>query len=129
MEREDKTIIKLTQEQRLTFALGFAQLRDAMSRLTYRWLNLLPFPNCTSPARVCAGAGARMNMKLTFPATIYDAPDGLEDWSATWEEGLCKSCVTQAKAVHMNGRQEFWNALPGIFGLGSWKDMKKVSAL
>ncbi|KAJ7434075.1 hypothetical protein FB451DRAFT_1572183 [Mycena latifolia] len=43
-----------------------------------------------------------------------------DDWDCL---GTCTSCLDAAKAAFNSIRQQLWNELPGIFGLGTWEEL------
>ncbi|KAJ7509619.1 hypothetical protein B0H11DRAFT_1846688 [Mycena galericulata] len=45
-----------------------------------------------------------------------------------WMEGLgiCKSCVADAKILHAQARQGFWDQMPQMFGLPGWDELEEM---
>ncbi|KAJ7715209.1 hypothetical protein B0H16DRAFT_1340120 [Mycena metata] len=55
----------------------------------------------------------------------------LDGWGeAAWRSfayaGMCNNCVTENKALHGAGRQEFWDQLPQMFGLPGWAELEEM---
>ncbi|KZP23500.1 hypothetical protein FIBSPDRAFT_952021 [Athelia psychrophila] len=45
----------------------------------------------------------------------------------SWEEpgyDLCQECRTNGEAEQNRGRQQFWDSLPGLFGLPEWAELR-----
>lgn len=106
-------------------AAGFTIIRETPMRLTYQWLHNLPFPGCGSGGRTCAQAGAKIYFDVFFGSELAH---GLDQWDPSWTKQLCKNCANQAKTSHLEGRNQYWEALPGYFGLGSWDALKSAGA-
>jgi hypothetical protein len=54
----------------------------------------------------------------------------LDDWSnEEWEVlacELCGHCLKKAKESHQAALAEFWDQLPGIYGLPPWRELKAM---
>lgn len=127
--RKDTTRAVLSEGQQIIIAHGFAKMREKAMSTTYRWLNMLPLPNCTSnPTGICSGAGVQITFELVFEVT-YDnrRPSWSDQWDTDWDKDLCKSCAEQARVIHWAGRQKVWEKLPKYFGLESWEVLNEVS--
>ncbi|KAF7303983.1 hypothetical protein MIND_00629300 [Mycena indigotica] len=50
----------------------------------------------------------------------------LLDWDAVRED-VCDVCVKQARRLHAESREKFWDALPKLVGVGhSWSELEKL---
>ncbi|KAG5735841.1 hypothetical protein E4T56_gene9366 [Termitomyces sp. T112] len=54
--------------------------------------------------------------KRPHPLHEYD------DWDSL---GLCHVCLQRVQDQHAKGREKVWNALPKIFHLGTWEEIRK----
>ncbi|KAJ7490872.1 hypothetical protein FB451DRAFT_1124434 [Mycena latifolia] len=50
-----------------------------------------------------------------------------DDWESL-EEDVCRTCITEMKRTHAEARQAFWDALPEMYGLPPWEELKKMKA-
>ena len=41
-------------------------------------------------------------------------------------KNFCKTCYIASRDAHLAAREELWKALPGLFGLSSWKNLKTL---
>jgi len=103
---------------------GKESLWDMRKNITHSFiLRFAPAPNCTT--------GCRSPMPNTFPEalealeSLRKTPHVLEehlDWASL---RLCIRCQTFLQIQHRNGRERVWQALPGLFQLGTWEDIFK----
>ncbi|KAJ7509588.1 hypothetical protein B0H11DRAFT_2270009 [Mycena galericulata] len=48
------------------------------------------------------------------------------DWEWMEELGVCESCVAEAKILHGQARQGFWDQMPRMFGLPGWDELEEM---
>ncbi|RDB15227.1 hypothetical protein Hypma_004726 [Hypsizygus marmoreus] len=121
-ERLDGSIVKLSARDIVLCAVGFESLRSGSIQTTFSWLTDLPYAGCTSPDGLKCSDGARsvhFEVFVEFDCNIT----GLNPWKASWLKQFCRVCGPAAKAAHEEGRREFWNDIPGCFGLPDWEDL------
>lgn len=106
-------------------AAGFTLIRETPVQTTYQWLRNLPFPGCVSGGRSCAQIGAKIYFDVFYDS---DLAHGLDEWEPTWDNQLCRNCTARAKVAHLEGRGQYWKALPRNFGLESWEALKGAEA-
>ncbi|KAJ7684276.1 hypothetical protein DFH06DRAFT_1155176 [Mycena polygramma] len=58
----------------------------------------------------------------SLPLDVWDE----EDWDSLEESDLCPACIAVLKKTHQDARQAFWDGLPKIYGLPSWKDLEEM---
>ncbi|KAJ7130383.1 hypothetical protein C8R44DRAFT_731912 [Mycena epipterygia] len=83
---------------------------------------------CTAPAE-CNAALLQLSRWVAedwaacrFPLEIWED----QDWDEVTGE-LCHACVAQCRKMHAKARQEFWDRMPGIFGVDrGWDELERV---
>lgn len=48
-----------------------------------------------------------------------------DKWKRSWSDKLCPKCTKRAKEKHQQGREAFWEGLPGLFRLPPWAELLK----
>ncbi|KAJ7494255.1 hypothetical protein B0H11DRAFT_1858006 [Mycena galericulata] len=126
---------------------SFLQGHAIQSHYAIKILSFLTDPfdieGCTSPAE-CAIARFRAagNIQDRVHQYLDDKihwqkghvnqylDDTLNAWSEVghWDmlESVCPICLAALKTEHEDARQEFWDKLPGIYGLPSWEELEKM---
>lgn len=124
IQRQDKSLYHLPQEDKLILAVGAAKMRAARTHYTLQWLKSVPYQACSS-TRQCSRSAKNMFFDLSADPVLddCDADQGLMDWDASWTENLCKHCDQAARREHNEGRFKFWENLPSYFGLPPWKEL------
>lgn len=112
----------ISKDNLLRCALGYERLRKATTVTTFKWLNDIPYQNCLSP-KDCRARVKELKVKYLglFGA---ETVTGLTEWNAKWEDRLCLNCGEEAEDAHELGRLEYWNRIPGMFGLSEWKNLR-----
>lgn len=101
---------------------AYVRLLQTQGDTTLSWINSSSsYPHCEDSSTCCA-VRQRLICKIFFPVA---ALGGLGYWEQDWEERMCESCVAIAKDLHDEGRANFWDALPSIFDLPEWAELKK----
>ncbi|KAJ6575566.1 hypothetical protein DFH09DRAFT_1031723 [Mycena vulgaris] len=87
------------------------------------------FPECHTPAKW----NAELLQLSQFVAENWSACHfPLEIWEDhDWDQvagDLCPACVGQCRKTHATARQEFWDRMPGIFGVNDrgWGELEKL---
>jgi hypothetical protein len=65
------------------------------------------------------GSTANMRREVETKRRKYDAED---------PAGVCLGCVSDMKMLHDEAREELWEDLPRIFGLGDWQKLEPMKA-
>lgn len=133
--RGDGTTMMLLPDDRLKCLGAWNRLGIAQSKTTLGWI-ILPtatYSTCTKP-RQCAKLRMDVMRNVFYPFVIFA---GLYTWSefqVRWvysDRGspqnwyMCDSCNVVAEQLHENGRSNFWEELPSIFGLPEWDELGK----
>nr|GAT54149.1 predicted protein [Mycena chlorophos] len=65
---------------------------------------------------------------MTAIEIMRDRP--LDVWSKSdWKRlNLCQTCLKTLKKNHQSARQDFWNKLPGRYGLPGWRELREMAA-
>ncbi|KAJ7435943.1 hypothetical protein FB451DRAFT_1153424 [Mycena latifolia] len=84
---------------------------------------------CTSSA--CSGN--RLNrLRVEWDDLHDNSPPPLDVWvEDDWEsleEDVCRTCIAVLRRTHAEARQAFWDALPEMYGLPPWEELKKMKA-
>ena len=101
---------------------GKERLWDAQKTITHSFLFTFDrSPGCIS---LCNQAYQLDRQTWKGLEHLRKSPHPLEayvDWSSI---NTCKKCREQMEKQHKAGREKLWELLPGIFDLGSWKELK-----
>lgn len=109
---------------------GWSALGHTQYTTTLAWIDSpdSTYLNCTSPA-LCADIRKEILHKISFPRVQFmgkyswsDPSDFRYDYGI---DDMCSSCNSVAEELHNVGRAKFWEALPGIFGLPDWAELRK----
>ncbi|KZP28189.1 hypothetical protein FIBSPDRAFT_276064 [Athelia psychrophila] len=121
--QNDTTAVLSSVNVRACFA-AWNSLSIAQARSTLAWMDSDKYPTCTSPER-CAKIRRNTLRTVFFPFVSFS---GLDTWrDFPWLDGeMCSSCNAVAEKLHNDGRVEFWDALPRIFGLPGWDELTTV---
>ncbi|KAJ6575563.1 hypothetical protein DFH09DRAFT_1361754 [Mycena vulgaris] len=76
--------------------------------------------NCGSPAECDAERLRWLALELEDPVLDPLAEEAEESWLSF---ALCPPCLGAAKVAHIDARRKLWDALPDIFGLGTWEEL------
>lgn len=112
----------MTAEQRLICVRG----REAVGRLkvqaTYEWLDCKSIPSAAcEDAERCATFRDGLVGEILHPLNKREV---LGKWQARWSGMLCRECEGIAKRNYARERQGLWAALPGLFELPGWDQLK-----
>lgn len=101
---------------------GKERLWDLQKRQTHSFLlDFKQSPQCTSG---CQGRVLR-TLKLDDIERLRANPHPLEEYTDWKSMSLCNKCQTLTETQHKNGREKVWQALPTLFHLHSWDDIRK----
>ncbi|KZP23530.1 hypothetical protein FIBSPDRAFT_786044 [Athelia psychrophila] len=134
-KRADKTISALSPINERACLQAYHILVNLKERNTYSWVFSPPsaYPGCTTPIlgaaagiTQCRIAREELLRSLLFPAAVIGC---ILKWEDEWEEGMCAHCIAVAEQRHGEGRQQSWDALPGVFGLPGWEELIKDLAV
>ncbi|KAF9055572.1 hypothetical protein BJ165DRAFT_1398399 [Panaeolus papilionaceus] len=50
------------------------------------------------------------------------------DYKISGEPVMCRACLNECQIQHYDARRRVWEALPEIFGLGTWDELKRRTA-
>jgi hypothetical protein len=102
---------------------GKERLWDAQKTITHSFLFTFDrSPGCIS---LCNQAYQLDRQTWKGLEHLRKSPHPLEpyvDWTSI---NTCKKCREQMEKQHRAGREKLWEVLPGIFDLGSWKELKQ----
>lgn len=127
--RDDGTTAAISTDDLITCLAARESLVILQAETTFAWTNL-PAINlsCDTP-RECYGSRMQvMHLLSSHPVSI----GGLDSWDFVPARGLsdnmCAMCAGLAEQMHTEGRVNFWNELPGNFGLSEWAEINKERA-
>ena len=120
--RADGTISTLTPVNERACFLAYPKLLKLKEETTYAWALSPPSSfRCRTPRR-CTSVRNKLAAEIFHPTSVSGA---LIAWKDKWSIKQCNDCIVVAKRLHNEGRQAFWEALPGIFGLPDWEKLRK----
>lgn len=125
---DDAVTTVLSAGDLLACCVALSSLGSTQYATTLAWLNpyAIKFPTCTSPAH-CDNIRKFALHNVFFPSIsivgLATWSDFRDDW--LWAGSMCSSCDTIAEKLHDDGRVKFWEALPSIFGLPEWCELRK----
>ncbi|KAJ7719927.1 hypothetical protein B0H16DRAFT_1794101 [Mycena metata] len=96
---------------RLACLTGYVNLLKLQSTTTLAWLDLDP------PLHHIPSVGCSQHAACVAAVIGQSRVCVLKQWKKDWEDGMCRSCRTKAKAVYEAGREVCWKQLPTVFGL------------
>lgn len=102
-------------------------LLNLQSSTTFAWTNAQNsvYPSCRARSS-CTETRKQKLCDLYFPRMAIAGLNTWEDANKTiGGKSMCDLCAGPAKKLHEKGREELWNALPGIFGLPKWVRLQK----
>ncbi|KAJ7185853.1 hypothetical protein C8R46DRAFT_882121 [Mycena filopes] len=96
----------------------------------YEWLDedsVVPAARCTSQDK-CMKQRTVLRRILNFGDDLrrYHTLTTWEPDDEDWSEGFCDECEAAARGRFNADRVEFWDALPGFFGLPAWAELKDL---
>ncbi|KAJ7071804.1 hypothetical protein B0H15DRAFT_870292 [Mycena belliarum] len=127
------TQVNLSLEDQESFLNGYHIQRTSTTKDILRFLfHPADIPVCTDRTRCLEmrfkAFKASWDMLEDDPCIPLDiwTPD---DWITL--AAVCPACLAVLKRVHQDARQRFWDSLPEIYGLPSWKELEamKVAAI
>lgn len=121
--RPDGTISTLSPVNERACFLAYSELLELKEQKTFLWaLPTSPgFDSCRSPNE-CRAARNKLAASVLFP-TSATLCFGI--WKDEYKTGQCNLCIPVARRMHKDGRQQLWDALPGVFGLPDWEELRK----
>lgn len=116
------TTKKLSAEDQAAFVSGWCKAVKAQQESTFVWLFQEKTEGCSTLTTCFSQRARRVFKRFTAAPSL----EGLTKWSH-WPQGieLCANCKVEAKKAHTEGRQKFWEMLPGFFGLPEWDELVK----
>lgn len=127
IERNDGTIAKISPTGLITCLAARESLAKLQKQTTFAWADSPAsiYSSCKTPQK-CVESRTQIMLGLFLPpASIC----GLDHWrygsTGHLVKGMCTRCIKVAEKLHIDGRTDFWNALPGIFGLPEWDELNK----
>ncbi|KAH7912682.1 hypothetical protein BJ138DRAFT_750886 [Hygrophoropsis aurantiaca] len=117
-------------EDAATCIIGREELIKTWNKRTHEFLYEKPSISVFRRAS-CSECPKHTNEKLL---EYLQAKDGAElfglDQFDTWDViGLCSKCAIPLQTKHQESRQQLWEQLPKVFGLGSWDELRTKQAL
>ncbi|KAJ7637223.1 hypothetical protein B0H17DRAFT_961266 [Mycena rosella] len=82
---------------------------------------------CTSPVRCLAVRLEALEKHRADVAALSHIP--LRVWGPdNWKklEDVCPACLAGLKSTHAKAREAFWDDLPNMYGLPSWKELRQM---
>ncbi|KAJ7438914.1 hypothetical protein B0H11DRAFT_1884190 [Mycena galericulata] len=122
----------LSPTDQLSFLKGYALQRSATASI----LRFLFTPRIIDGCRNRTKCAEKKLVALEFAHHDWDEYPAIplqiwaeEDW--TWLEDVCPSCRSGLREAHQEARKDFWERLPGMYGLVCWKELEelKVAAI
>lgn len=120
------SIIKLSADNLVSCLGARSFLSTTQAETTLRWANSHGsiYSACKVPSK-CNAIRKDILLKTFLPRPQFV---GLRSWNtmqSTMLDTICDTCKAVAEPLHNAGRVEFWDALPGIFGLPAWEELMK----
>lgn len=112
----------MSPEQQLVCARGRAAVYRLKVQATYQWLDCESIPSaaCENADR-CASFRDNLVGEILHPLNKREV---LGKWQVRWSGMLCAECEAIAKHNYARERQGLWDALPGLFELACWDDLR-----
>ncbi|KAJ6514132.1 hypothetical protein DFH09DRAFT_998999 [Mycena vulgaris] len=98
---------------------------SAASQITHFMWEPLPIPGCPSGyqctmARIAARKEVEgWRVQNTLPLSLWVT----EDWDTM---KVCQQCESAMKTAYQEAREDFWQGLPGRFGLSGWEALEQM---
>ncbi|KAF7967490.1 hypothetical protein HWV62_34055 [Athelia sp. TMB] len=124
--RADMTIATLFPVNERACFRGYPELLELKEKGTFSWLLSPPavFDGCRTPLD-CHAARSKLAIGVFFPTSTTRS---LALWHDKYKAGQCGACISVARRMHHAGRQQVWDALPGVFDLPAWDELLKERA-
>ncbi|EAU89406.1 hypothetical protein CC1G_07632 [Coprinopsis cinerea okayama7 len=130
---EDKAIClagkeRLWQAQKSTsnsVLFSFTPVPQCASQCQSRLLTSVPGTTLNGPSS--SSTPLLMGMPYREAEELRQNPHPLgefDGWTSL-ERQICSKCLSHQMALHKQGRQKIWEALPTYFELGTWEDIRR----
>lgn len=104
----------------------FAEL-IAKNQFAYLMDDALPVPSCQQPA-VCNAALRKAAVDSWSPRPRFDAAlDIYQTLLFVMKPWVCSPCRESTIGKFASGKTASWSALPGVFGLPAWDDLRNFA--
>ncbi|KAF8191017.1 hypothetical protein K438DRAFT_1970764 [Mycena galopus ATCC 62051] len=108
------------KDDRKRYTLAFTELLLEQRRVATGFLlHEDEIPGCDGDEGECDAERLRW-LAIDLPAHEDDPLSGKIAWK---DFDVCSSCLELAQDEYAEAREDFWEGLPGIFDLGSWKKL------
>jgi hypothetical protein len=117
----------MNKAQQVVCIEAIQRLMKHHRKVILRFLYWREVDGCKSPAR-CNEA----RLAVLEGCASYAPPESnpLGPFSGIFGQfvgkNFCKTCYIASRDAHLAAREALWKALPGLFGLPSWKDLKTL---
>lgn len=122
--RGDGTTAVLSPTSMLACFAAWEDLAEMQSETTLSWIYNSAGSYCCESEPSCAGIRSRIIFNIFYPCVSFVGLDR-HNSDLWWHESMCDYCDMGAILTHQRGRVKFWEALPGIFGLPEWAELRK----
>ena len=117
----------MNKSQQVVCIEAFKPLMKWYRKVILRFLYWREADGCKFPAR-CNEARLAV-LEGCAPYTPFEC-NPLGSFSDVFEQfvrkNFCKACYIASRDAHLAAREALWKALPGLFGLTSWKNLKTL---
>ncbi|KAJ7156757.1 hypothetical protein C8R46DRAFT_1115047 [Mycena filopes] len=124
-------VFPLPEEEQRLFLQGYVLQRDA-------GLTVMQFLADPAALQFCESPKSCGKIKFAFLEDTHDRcadvpARPLTIWAERhWESHkvaeLCAVCLPYLRGAHKRARQDFWDRLPSLYGLGSWEELEAEKA-
>ncbi|KAF7297755.1 BTB domain-containing protein [Mycena kentingensis (nom. inval.)] len=107
---------------------GYTKLGRSLPETPMKWLEetcIATSSSCHSPTN-CESSRIALLKDIALGRHGYQLAHVFAEWDTDWEEFLCRSCISKAKAVYKTSQTECWEKLPSYFGLPDWEELLKM---
>ncbi|KAJ7174912.1 hypothetical protein C8R46DRAFT_1347907 [Mycena filopes] len=119
----------MPEEEQRPLLDGYLLQRDAV------W-TIMQFLSDGVALHLCCSIKSCGNMKFAFPRYAHERCAEVPARPLTiWAEGdwedlaeVCGVCRPYLRDAHQRARQDFWDRLPSLYGLGSWEELEAEKA-
>ncbi|KZP02831.1 hypothetical protein FIBSPDRAFT_769890, partial [Athelia psychrophila] len=121
-KQSDGTVISFPIQDQLACLAGYQAMCKAQADTTFSWAYAKKTSmSCTGTT--CLSARQKF-VRRNFTSLPIIA--GLETFKSSGRhKELCSICADLADEMQRKGREEFWELLPGLFGLPPWEELRK----
>lgn len=107
---------KLPPEDRILIRRAYTRIMALQPDSTFQWF----YSSQADKYQHCQTSDGCKKARVALCEKLMGRFAPIDQWSESWDSGMCVSCISIAKRLHEEGRWRLWSALPRTFDLPDW---------